>query len=148
MKSKLTHYVNYATINVSSPEETNDFKRRLIMGKRTRFDGTEMSLLEKISKLTSGKNSDYSQSVLQKICMYLGTGVADYFLFQVDQLGLFGQRTYKLHEACNFDLLQTAKAIGFLYDLEKDGLISQDDVIAAKEADDFKAMLGKNSSEE
>ena len=118
------------------------------MGKRTRFDGTEMSLLEKISKLTSGKNSEYSQSVLQKICMNLGTGVADYFLFQVDKLGLFGQRAYKLYEACNFDLLETAKAIGFLYDLEKADLISQDDVIAAKEVDDFKAMLGKYTGEE
>ena len=118
------------------------------MGKRTRFDGTEVSILEKISKLTSGKNSEYSQSVLQKICMHMGLDLSDYFLYQVDQIGLFGQRAYKLHQACGFDLLETAKAIGFLYDLGKAGIISQDDIIAAKEAEDFKSMLGKIPKEE
>ena len=111
------------------------------MKKRTRFDGTEMTIFERISKLSSGKDSSYSEGVLHKICMNLGTHYAFFFLLQVDELGLYGQRMYNLYEACDYDLTKTAKAVIGLHDLLREGVISQNDVIAVKEAGEFIKLL-------
>ena len=115
--------------------------------RRTRFDGTETTSKEMISKLASGKTSGDSRSILLKLCALVGYYDSFALLKMLDYLGMYGQRIIHLYEFCGCEPRRTVQAISFMFDQLSSNTITQDDVIAAKDVDDFQNLLADMPSD-
>lgn len=110
--------------------------------KRTRFNGEEATVKEKICKITNGKHLP-SQAVLENICFNVGPTMADCFLRAVDSTCLYDDRFYLFHVACGKCYTNTLDAVFMLENMVCGKKISQEDILSLETQTEFSAFVQK-----
>ncbi len=102
---------------------------------RSRFDGTEETVMDKALKL-AGKNP-VAQGILNKVIFCAGPSNDNMYMIMLDELGLYSSRIELLFISCGKNLANFLDTVSTLYFKRE----CQDKIIAMKTQEEFDILV-------
>lgn len=103
---------------------------------KTRFDGSEKTVIEKVPKL-AGKRNKVAQTVLIEMLGDNTSSLSHKYLGMVDKIGLYGKRIELLYISCGKDVEKFFDTVSTLY---YEG-VERSKIISMKTQEDFDALV-------